>query len=110
VKRLRKRTPGLAQALLAVGPATRGWNSIPGSEGLTRFELGTPVRSAPEFAEYLDRDVVPVFETRHRDFATVAGTWPPVKVLPGIVLGVGALLAIYGAAMLFVATIRPKRN
>jgi hypothetical protein len=109
VKRLRKRTPGLAQAILAVGATTSGWNSIPGSKGLTRFELGTPVRSAPEFAEYLDRDVVPVFETRQQDFDKLAGTWPPVRVLPAIVLGVGVLLAIYGAAMLFLATGRPKR-
>ncbi|MEY2442098.1 MAG: hypothetical protein QOJ46_1524 [bacterium] len=110
VKRLRKRTPGLAQAILAVGPTTSGWNSIPHSKGLTRFGLGTPVRSAPEFADYLDGDVVPVFENRRGDFDELAGTWPPVQVLPGIVLGVGALLALYGVAMLFVATRRPKRS
>lgn len=109
-KRLRKRTPGLAQAVLAVGPVTIGWNSIPGTKNLTRFELGTPVRTAPEFAEYLDHDIVGVFEAGRQDFQQLAGTWPPLKVLPGIVLGIGALLAIYGAAMLFLATGRPKRH
>jgi hypothetical protein len=109
VKTLRKRTPGLAQSILAVGPATFGWNAIPGSEGLTRFDLGTPVRTAPEFAEYLDLDVVPVFEARREDFDKLAGTWPSVTVLPGIVLGVGVLLAIYATAMLFLATGRPQR-
>jgi hypothetical protein len=109
VRTLRKRTPGLAQALLAVGPVTSGWDAIPGSEGLKRFELGTPVRTAPEFADYLDLDVVPIFEARSEDFDKLANTWPPVKVLPGIVLGVGALLAIYALAMLFLAN-RPPRE
>ncbi len=85
VRRLRKRTPGLAQAILAVGPVTSGWEAIPGSEGLKRFELGTPVRTAPQFANYLDLDVVPIFETRTEEFDKLATTWPPVEVLPGIV-------------------------
>ena len=110
VRTLRRRTPGLAQAILAVGPVTSGWTAIPGSEGLRRFELGTPVRTAPQFAEYLDVDVVPVFETRRESFDTLADAWPPVSVLPGVVLGVGALLAIYGLAMLFLATPPRKRG
>jgi hypothetical protein len=110
VRTLRKRTPGLAQSILAVGSVTSGWDAIAGSEGLTRFQVDTPVRSAPEFAEYLDADVVPVFEAEHGDFDTLAGTWPPVNVLPWIVLGLGALLAIYAATMLFLATGRPKRT
>ena len=40
VRRLRKRTPGLAQALLAATPATLGWDAIPGTGALERFELG----------------------------------------------------------------------
>jgi hypothetical protein len=103
VRLLRKRTPGLAQAVLSIGPATAGWNAIQGTEGLTRFELGTPVRSAPEFADYLDGDVVPIFETEREHFDTLASTWPPVDAFPGIALGIGALLAIYATAMLFFA-------
>ena len=83
VRRLRKRTPGLAQALLAVGPATIGWDAIPGTQGLKRFELGTPVRSAPEFANYLDLDVVGLFEAQRADFDALADPWPPVGIARG---------------------------
>ena len=106
VRRLRKRTPGLAQALLAVGPATIGWDSIAGTKDLTRFELGTPVRSAPEFANYVDLDVVGLFEAQRAHFDALADPWPPVSIFAGIALGIGALLAIYGTAMLFLATQR----
>jgi hypothetical protein len=104
VRILRKRTPGLAQAVLSVGPATAGWNQIPHTERLTRFELGAPVRSAPELADYLDADVVPIFETQRGHFDTLASTWPPVNAFPGLALAIGALLLIYGVAMLFLAT------
>ena len=106
VRRLRKRTPGLAQSLLAVGSATLGWDAIPGTQDLSRFELGTPVRSAPEFANYLDLDIVGLFETEREHFDALADPWPPVGTLAAITLGIGALLAIYGVAMLFLATTR----
>ncbi len=77
VRRLRKRTPGLAQALLAVGPATTGWDTIAGTERLTRFELGTPVRSVPEFANYLDLDVVGLFEAEREHFDALADPFRP---------------------------------
>jgi hypothetical protein len=110
VRRLRKRTPGLAQALLAASPATLGWDTIPGTEALERFELGTPVRSAPEFANYLDLDVVGLFEAQREHFDALADPWPPVSVFAGIVVGVGALLAIYGVAMMFLATGPPRER
>jgi hypothetical protein len=68
------------------------------------------VRTAPEFADYLDRDVVPIFETQRARVDTLASTWPPLTSLPWLVLGVGAFLAIYGTAMLFLATKPPKRR
>lgn len=110
VRRLRKRTPGLAQALLAAGPATIGWDAIPGTGRLKRFELGTPVRSAPEFASYLNLDVVGLFEAEREHFDAVADPWPPLSALAGIALGIGALLAIYGVAMLFLATGPPRER
>lgn len=109
VRSLRRRTPGLARAISAAGPATLGWNAIPGTEGLTRLGLGTPVRTAPRFAAYLDVDVVPVFEAQRESFDTLAGGWPPVAALPAAVLGLGALLAIYAAAMLFLAAPPARR-
>jgi hypothetical protein len=109
VRTLRRRTPGLARALLAVGPVTAGWNRIPGTDGLERFDGLAPVRSAPEFAEYLGGDVVALFEAQRSHFETLADTWPRVDVLSWLVLGIGALLAIYATAMLFLATPRRRR-
>lgn len=103
---LRRRTPGLARALFAVGPVTIGWNEIPGTENLTRFDGVTPVNAMPDFATYLDDDVVPVFETQRQHFDTFADTWPPVDTLAGVVLGIGLLVAIYATAMLFLVTRR----
>jgi len=104
VRTLRKRTPGLAQALLAVGPVTSEWDRVQGTEGLKRFDGLAPVRSVPQFAGYLDQDVVPLFEAQGANFDELANTWPRVDVLPAVVAGVGLLLALYGVAMLFLAT------
>ncbi len=100
---LRRRTPGLAQALLAVGPVTSGWNAIPASEDFERFDGLTPVRSMAEFAAYLDRDAVPVLESQQSHFHKLADTWPPIVAIPGIVAGIGLLLVIYGLTMMFLA-------
>jgi hypothetical protein len=106
---LRKRTPGLTQALLALRPVTAGWEQIPGTEGLERFDGVTPVRSVPAFAEYLDRDVVPVLESEREHFDTLADTWPPVSYFGWLLLGVGLFVAIYGLTMMFFATKPPPR-
>jgi hypothetical protein len=108
VRTLRRRTPGLAQAVLAVGPVTAGWSRIPGTQDLQRFDGLAPVRSMPEFSAYLGADVVALFETQRSHFATLAGTWPPVNVLSWLLLGIGGLVAIYATAMLFLAT--PRRR
>ncbi|MEJ7798009.1 MAG: hypothetical protein WKF42_05880 [Solirubrobacteraceae bacterium] len=109
VTTLRGRTPGIAQSILAVGSVTIGWNATPGSRDLTRLDTNTPVRSIPAFAEYLDQDVVPVLESERRHFDKLASTWPPINVLPVLVLAVGALLAIYATAMMFLVTKSPAR-
>ncbi|MBA3748805.1 MAG: hypothetical protein H0W96_15135 [Solirubrobacterales bacterium] len=106
---LRKRTPGLAQAILVVGPVTSGWNEIPGTGELERFDGVTPVRSLPAFADYLDRDVVAVFEGQRDHFEALADGWPPLVAFPGIVLGFGVLIVIYGVTMSFYVTSPPPR-
>jgi hypothetical protein len=107
---LRERTPKLAQALLSAGPVTAGWNALPSSVDLTRLDGLTPVRTMPEFAEYLDQDIVPLLETQREHFAELADTWPPVDLLPSIVLAIGVLLTIYGIGMMFLVTTPPARR
>jgi uncharacterized membrane protein (DUF485 family) len=109
LRTLRRRTPRVAQALLAVGPLTGAWNAIPGTEGLVRFDGVTPVRSMPDFVDYLDEDVVPVLETQRQHFRTLSDASPRVGVLPELLLAVGLLVAIYGAAMM-VLTTRARRR
>jgi hypothetical protein len=106
---LRRRTPGLAAVLFGLGAVTSGWDQIPGSDGLTRFDDGSPVHSMADFAAYLDDDLVPVFEDQRQHFAKLANTWPPLNVLPEVLLAIGLLLAIYATTMLFVATKPPAR-
>ncbi|MDX6718924.1 MAG: hypothetical protein QOJ63_1178 [Solirubrobacteraceae bacterium] len=110
VRTLRKRTPALAQSLLSAGPLAGGWNAIPGAQGLTRFDGVTPVRSMPDFVDYLDKDVVPVFETQRQHFRTLANASPRLGVLADLLLAVGLLLAIYGAAMMVLITRARRRT
>jgi hypothetical protein len=98
VRTLRAHTPRLAQSLLAAGPLTSGWNAIPGTQGLERFDGATPVRSMPDFVDYLDKDVVPVFETQQQHFRTLSSSSSSLGALPDLLLAVGLLMAIYGAA------------
>ncbi|MEA2149410.1 MAG: hypothetical protein QOD69_1240 [Solirubrobacteraceae bacterium] len=105
VATLQLRTPRLAQSLLTVRPVAIRWNSVPGTAGLTRLD-GTPVRTMPAVEAYFDKDVVPILETQRANFRELADPWPPLTVLPPLLLGVGALLVLYGALMLRVATKR----
>jgi hypothetical protein len=97
VRTLRAHTPRLAQSLLAAGPLTSGWNAIPGTQGLERFDGVTSVRSMPDFVDYLDKDVVPVFETQQQHFQTLSSSSSSLGALPDLLLAVGLLMAIYGA-------------
>lgn len=107
---LRRRTPGLAQALASVGPVTSGWDAIPGSERFERFDGVAPVRTMGDFADYLDQDAVPLLQSERADFGDLAGSWPPIVAIPAIVAGIGLLLALYGVAMMFLATKPPARG
>lgn len=107
---LRREAPGLTQALLALRPVTAAWDKIAGTEQLERFDGVTPVRSAPAYAEYLDRDVVPILETEREHFDTLASTWPPVQLLGWLLLGVGAFVTLYALAMMFLVTKPPPRH
>jgi hypothetical protein len=110
VRTLRRRAPGLTRSLLAVGPLTTGWNAIPGTEGLESFDASTPVRSSPDFVDYLDKDVVPVFETQQQHFRTLADASPRLGVLPEALLAMGVLVALYGAAMVLLVTRARRRG
>jgi len=95
---LRDRTPRLAQSILAVRPVAIRWNSIPGTERFTRFDASTPVRGMGVLDEYLSEDVLPVLESQGENFRDFDGS-PPLDVIAPLLVVLGALLAIYGVAM-----------
>jgi hypothetical protein len=104
---LNERTPRLAQSLLSVRPVAIRWNSIPGTEKLTRFDGETPVRTMPVLDQYFAADVIPVLETQGENFHDLADPWPPLPVFAPLLLGVGGLVLLYGLLMMRFATKRP---
>jgi hypothetical protein len=107
---LQQRTPALAQSLLNVRPVAIRWNSIPGTEQLTRLDGATPVRTMPAVDQYFAADVIPVLETQRENFQDLADPWPPLKVFAPLLLGIGALVLLYGLLMMRLATKAPARR
>jgi hypothetical protein len=97
---LRKRTPALAQGLLTAPAVTAGWNAIPHTAGMTRFDGFTTVRTLPEFDDYLRQDLVPLLVDERADFDTLADTWPPIDAFAPLLLGAGLLVMLYGGVMM----------
>ena len=99
VAALRRRTPGLSQALLTTPDVARAWNAIPDTARMTRFDDVMPVRTMTELDGYLREDLVPVLVSEREDFDTLASGQPPVDKLPLLLLIVGGFLVLYGGAM-----------
>ena len=97
---LRRRTPRLAQALLAVPPVTEGWRRVAGGEDMTRFDGRTPVRTMPEFDAYLRQDLLPVLVEEREHFEALAGGGPPVDALAPLLMIVGLVVMGYGGLMM----------
>jgi hypothetical protein len=96
---LRRRTPGLAQALLAVPAVTVGWNAVPATQDMTRFDGFTPVRTMPQLDDYLRQDLVPVLVKEREHFDALAGRWPPLDVFAPALLILGLGVMLYGGLM-----------
>jgi hypothetical protein len=77
-----------------------GWNAIPGTAKLTRFDGLTPVRTLPAFDDYVRQDLLRVLTDQRSNFDRLANSWPPVNVFPPLLLIVGALVALYGLVMM----------
>lgn len=91
--------PGLAQVLGALPAVTNGYNDVPGTEKLTRFN-GKPVNTVPEVRDYFSSDVIPVLERQQAHFQDLDDPWPPVNVFPLVLIVVGLGVLIFGIVML----------
>jgi len=104
---LQRSVPGLAQSIQAVRPVGLGWNAIPGTANLTRFDELTPVRTMPALDGYLREDLLRVLGDQRNNFDRLANSWPPVNIFPPLLVIVGALMVLYGLAMMRFSIRRP---
>ncbi len=91
--------PRLAQTIAALPVVTNGWDGVPGTENLTRFN-GEQVTTVPEVRDYLSEDVIPVLETQQQNLRNLATPFPPVDVFPPLLLAIGIIVILFGTLML----------
>ncbi len=104
--------PDLYQAVANLPAVTGGWDSVPGLNGLTRFN-GAPVVTAPQLRDYFAADVVPVVAKNGTNFHRVATYFPPVKDIAPLLIGIGAIAILYGLIMMLrsaTKVVKPKEG
>jgi hypothetical protein len=99
---LKTNFPHLAQAVTALPDVTNGWNDVPGTENLTRFD-GTPVNTVPDIRDYFSQDVIPAVEREQSNFQKLASNGG-VEYLAPLLLIVGLVVIIFGVLMMFLAS------
>lgn len=99
--------PGIAQVIEYLPQVTSGWDKVPGTEDLTRFN-GEPVSNVPDVRDYLAEDVVAATVNQQQNFANAADPWPKLTVFAPLLLVVGVIVTIYGAVMFLAAGRRTK--
>jgi hypothetical protein len=94
---LKANFPGLYQSITQLPYVVNGWQNVPGTAGLTRFN-GAPVHTVPQVRTYFSADVVPVLEDQQGHFRALAGDGG-VGFLTPLLLCVGIVVIIFGVAM-----------
>ena len=97
--------PRLSQSIGALPTVTDGWQSVPGTESLTRFD-GSQVSSVPQVRDYFAGDVIPVLERQQGNFDTLATTPPKADFFAPFLVLVGILVIAYGGAMIAIVRFR----
>jgi hypothetical protein len=91
--------PKLTQVITDLPAVTKGWNAVPGTQDLTRFD-GKPVRTVPQIRDYFAGDVIPAIAATRADFDTLATTAPALNVFPPLLTMIGILVIIYGIVLI----------
>lgn len=89
--------PKIYQVIVNLPKLTAGWDSIPGTEKLTRFD-GTPVRTMPQMRSYLSQEVVGPVERQQGNFRPL-GVRGGVGFLAPLLLALGVAVIIFGTTM-----------
>jgi len=98
---LQQNFPKLAQAVTNLPKATAGWNKVPGTENLTRFD-GSPVNTVPQIRDYFSQDVIPVLESQQEGFRAL-DTRGGVGFLAPLLLILGIIVIVFGILMAVLA-------
>lgn len=96
---LRADFPRLLQTITALPVVTDGWDAVPGTERLTRFD-GSPARDVPAVRDYFAKDVLPVVARQSDNFQDLQGSGG-VGYVPYLLLALGGLVAYFGGMMLW---------
>ncbi len=95
--------PKIAQVIDNLPKLTGGWDAIPGTERLTRFD-GTPVRTMPQLSTYLSKELIAPVERQQGNFRPL-GVRGGVGFLAPLLLVLGIVVILFGTIMV-VATWR----
>lgn len=93
--------PKIWQVYVNLPKLTAGWDNIPGTEKLTRFN-GTPVHTMPQMRDYLSQEVVAPVERQQANFRPL-GVRGGVGFLAPLLLALGIIVILFGT-MMVVAT------
>ena len=89
--------PDLYQSITQLPYVTSGWDNVPGTANLTRFN-GAPVHTVPQVRTYFSADVIPVLEDQQAHFRALDGSNGVVFLAP-LLLCVGIIVIIFGVTM-----------
>ncbi|MBS4727941.1 hypothetical protein MSM1_06130 [Mycobacterium sp. SM1] len=89
--------PKIYQVIVNLPQLTAGWDAIPGTEKLTRFN-GTPVRTMPQLSNYFSQELVAPVERQQGNFRPL-GTRGGVEFLAPLLLALGIVVILFGTTM-----------
>jgi hypothetical protein len=89
--------PKIYQVTVNLPKLTAGWDAVPGTEKLTRFD-GRPVRSMPQVRDYLSEELVGPVERQQGNFQPL-GARGGVGFLAPLLLALGIVVIIFGTTM-----------
>jgi hypothetical protein len=105
---LRTDYPKIYQVIVNLPKLTAGWDTIPGTERLTRFD-GATVRTMPQLRTYLSQEVVAPVERQQGNFRPL-GVRGGVGFLAPLLLALGAVVIIFGTTMVVMTRRGVPRN
>lgn len=100
--------PAIWQVYQNLPKLTEGWDAIPGTEKLTRWD-GKPVRTMPELRTYLSEEVVAPVERQQANFRPL-GVRGGVGFLAPLLLALGIIVILFGTTMVVVTRRGVPRN